>query len=61
MELTLNLPHDMLQPQGDALIIKLKDHIKNGGTVKVQIQDQEEKTVSTEKELFEITVPYTNQ
>lgn len=61
MELKLNLPQDMLRPQGDALIIKLKDHIKNGGTVKVQIQEQEEKTVSTEEELFEITAPYTNQ
>ena len=60
-ELKLNLPQDMLQPQGDALIVKLKDHIKNGGKVKVKIQDQEEKTVSTEEELFEITAPYTNQ
>lgn len=60
-ELSLNLPEDLLAPKGDALLIKLKDHIKNGGKVNVHIQDQEEKTVSTEEELFDITAPFTNQ
>ena len=59
--MSLKLPEDLLAPKGDALLIKLKDHIKHGGKVNIHIQDQEEKTVSTEEELFEITAPFTNQ
>jgi hypothetical protein len=60
-ELILNLPTDLLVPKGDALLISLKKHIKNGGTVKVHFQNQEEKTVTSEEELFEITEKYTNK
>ena len=60
-EMNLNLPYDLLVPQGDSLLIILKNHIKSGGIVKVKIQDEEEKTVTTEDELFKITEPYTNQ
>ncbi|HLW20673.1 MAG TPA: hypothetical protein VKX33_10130 [Cyclobacteriaceae bacterium] len=60
-ELNLNLPEDLLVPKGDALLIKLKDHLNGGGKVRIHIKDQDEKTISTEKELFEITAPYTNQ
>lgn len=60
-ELSLHLPEDLLVPKGDAMLIKLKEHIKHGGTVRIHIKDQEEKTVKTEDELFEITAPYVNQ
>lgn len=60
-ELNLYLPEDLLVPKGDALLIKLKEHLKGGGKVRIHIKDKEEKTVSTEEELFEITTPYTNQ
>lgn len=60
-ELKLQLPEDLLVPQGDALLIKLKEHIKSGGKVKIRIKDEEEITVETEEELFDITGPYTNQ
>lgn len=60
-EMNLNLPYDLLVPQGDSLLIILKNHIKSGGIVKVKIQDEEEKTITTEDELFKITEPYTNQ
>lgn len=59
--LSLHLPEDLLVPRGDAMLIKLKNHIKNGGKVKIHIKDQKEKTVESEDELFEITAPYTNQ
>lgn len=57
----LNLPQDLLVPTGDAMLMKLKDHIKNGGKVKVTIEGQGEKTISTEEELYQIAGPYTNQ
>ena len=60
-ELNLHLPEDLLVPKGDAFLIKLKEHLKEGGRVKVHIKDQEEKTVNTEEELFDITAPYVNQ
>lgn len=60
-ELGLHLPEDLLVPKGDAMLIKLKEHIKHGGTVKVHIKDQEEKVIHTEDELFDITAPYINQ
>lgn len=60
-QLSLHLPEDLLVPTGDAFLIKLKEHLKHGGQVKIHIKDQEEKTVSTEEELFEITGPYVNQ
>lgn len=43
------------------MLIKLKDHVKHGGKVRIYIKDQEEKVVDTEEELFEITTPYINQ
>jgi hypothetical protein len=58
---SLKLPQDLLVPTGDAILMKLKNHIKNGGQVKVIIEGQKEKTVSTEEELFQIAGPYTNQ
>ncbi|MEX2591906.1 MAG: hypothetical protein WD426_03970 [Anditalea sp.] len=60
-EMSLHLPHDLLVPKGDALLITLKEHIKSGGKVTIHIQGQEEKTVTTEEELFEITEKYTNK
>lgn len=60
-ELKLHLPEDLLVPKGDAFLIKLKEHLKQGGQVKVFIEDQGEKTVDSEEELFEITAPYVNQ
>lgn len=60
-ELSLQLPEDLLVPQGDALLIKLKEHIQSGGKVKILIKDEDEKVVETEDELFDITAPYTNQ
>lgn len=57
----LHLPQDLLVPKGDALLLKLKDHINKGGKVWVHIQGQEEKTITTEEELFKITEPFTNQ
>ena len=60
-ELSLHLPEDLLVPKGDAMLIKLKEHLKNGGTVSIHIKDQEEKIVKTEDELFDITAPYVNQ
>lgn len=60
-EMILNLPQDLLVPKGDALLITLKNHIKKGGQVKIRIQGQEDKTVSTEEELFKITERYTNK
>jgi hypothetical protein len=60
-EMSLHLPEDLLVPKGDALLIELKEHVKQGGTVRVHIKDQEEKIVETEDELFKITNPYVNQ
>jgi len=60
-EISLHLPEDLLVPKGDAMLIKLKDHVKHGGKVRIYIKDQEEKVVDTEEELFEITTPYINQ
>lgn len=60
-DMVLNLPQDLLVPKGDALLITLKDHIKKGGNVKIHMQGQEEKTVTTEEELFEITEKFTNK
>ena len=60
-DLTLNLPQDLLVPTGDAILIKLRNHIKNGGQVKVIMEGEEEKTVRTEEELYQITEPFTNQ
>jgi len=58
---SLTLPQDLLVPKGDALLIELKNHIKRGGKVRVHIEGEEDKTVSTEDELFKLTAPYTNQ
>jgi hypothetical protein len=60
-ELSLHLPEDLLVPKGDAMLIKLKEHVKHGGTVRVFIKGQEDKIVKTEDELFEITAPFVNQ
>lgn len=60
-ELSLNLPEDLLIPKGDAMLIKLKEHVKHGGTVRVHIKDKEDQIVTTEDELFEITAPFVNQ
>lgn len=60
-EMILNLPQDLLIPKGDALLITLKKHIKSGGIVRIRFQNEEEKTVTTEEELFEITEKYTNK
>jgi len=61
MDRSLQLPEDLLAPKGDALLIELSKHIKNGGKVKVRIEGGEDKTVASEDELFKITAPYTNQ
>lgn len=60
-ELSLKLPEDLLIPKGDAMLIKLKEYVKHGGTVRVQIKDKEDQIVKTEDELFEITAPFVNQ
>lgn len=57
----LNLPQDLLVPAGDALLVKLSNHIKNGGQVKVHVEGEEEKTVQSEEELHKIAAPFTNQ